>query len=99
METRCGMEVSKSERALQILCYYKAKAIVVPYINLKYTSWGGEKIRMEYSSLVILKSLPTVFDVMDFLEGIREHWLFEIRDDGGLEIDVYVSEVNLEGDE
>lgn len=39
---------------------------------------------------------PIDFDVKDFLEGIREHWLFEIRDGGGLDIDVYLEEGNLE---
>ena len=99
MKSNAYYSLNKSERALQILCYYKAKAIVVPYINLQYASWDGEKIRMEYSSMVILMSPPTGFDVKDFLEGIREHWLFEIRDGGDLEIDVYVSEMSLEGEE
>ncbi len=88
--------LNKSERALQILCYYKTRAIVVPYINLRHTGWDGEKIRMEFSFAVMLMSPPVGFNVKDFLEGIREHWIFEVRDGGGLEIDVYVGEMNLE---
>ena len=45
---------------------------------------------------VILIIPPTGFDVKDFLEGIREHWILEIRDGGGLEIDVYMVEMSLE---
>lgn len=96
MKLNAYYSLNKGERALQILCYYKAKAIVVPYINLKYTAWNGEKIRIECSAMVILMSPPADFDVKDFLESIREHWLFEIRDGRGLEVDVYIEERNLE---
>ena len=95
MKANSYYSLNKSERALQILCYYGAKAIVAPYINLRYTGWDG-KIRMEFSSMVILMSPPTGFEVKDFLEGIREHWIFEIKDGGGLDIDVYLAEMNLE---
>ena len=51
---------------------------------------------MEFSSMVILMRPPTGFEVKDFLEGVREHWIFELKDDGGLSIDVYLTEMNLE---
>lgn len=97
MKTQSYYSLNKSERALQILCYYGASAVVLPYINLRHTFWDGTCIRMEFGSAVIVFEPPTAFDVKDFLESVREHWLFELREGGGLKIDVYLAQMSLEG--
>jgi len=47
--------------------------MVIPYINLRYTSWDGAEIKMEFSSAIVILKPPATFDVKNFLEGIREH--------------------------
>lgn len=89
--------LNKNERAFQMLCYYGKSAIILSYINLRYAVWDGNAIRLEFGSAVISFKPPITFDVKDFLESIREQWIFEIRSDKDLEIEVYLSQTNLEG--
>ena len=89
---------NKTERALQLLVYYGPGAVVVPYINLKHVSWK-EKVRMEYSSVSIIFNPPEDFDIKEFLESIREQWLFELREEGELEIDVEIRENSAANDD
>jgi hypothetical protein len=96
MKSNPYYSLNKSERALQILFFYGTKAVVIPYINLRYTSWDGTEIKMEFSSAVVVFKPPTGFEVKGFLEGIREHWIFEMRDEANLEIEVYLVQMNLD---
>jgi hypothetical protein len=97
MKQNLYYNLNKSERALQILFFYGTNAVVIPYINLRYTSWNGIEIKMEFSSGIIIFKPPTAFNVKDFLEGIREHWIFEIRDDANLVIEIWLAKADMDG--
>ena len=81
--------INKSERAPSVLIYYGVGALVVPYMNLKHILWH-EQITMEFTTLRITFTPPSPFNVQTFLESIKEQWLHELREENGLEIEVYL---------
>ena len=96
MKKNVYFSVNKNERALQILCYYETKAVIVPYINLRHLLWSGEVMRLEFSSVVITFTPTDDFEVQEFIECVREQWLFELREENDLRIEVCLSEVEGE---
>lgn len=89
---------NKTERALNLLIYYGPGAVVVPYVNLRHVSWS-ETVKMEFSSVRVEFTPPEDFDIKEFLESIREQWLFELREEGDLDIDVDLGENSIANDQ
>ena len=67
--------------------FYRRPIFYIPIISL---------LLVAALAIVIIKP-PSTFDVKNFLEGIREHWIFEIRDDPNLEIEVWLAKVDIDG--
>lgn len=79
--------INKSEKSSGILIYHGVGSIVVPYMNLVYITWH-EQIVMQFTGARITFTPPTTFNIQNFLEALRDQWLYELREENELEIEV-----------